>query len=41
MLSDGGLKLADGINLPLLLEESLPAQTDQEDFSEDFVEAIV
>ncbi len=33
--------MLDNLNLPLLLEESFPAQTDQEDFSEDFVEAIV
>ncbi|GAI70294.1 unnamed protein product, partial [marine sediment metagenome] len=39
--SDFVSSMLDNLNLPLLLEESFPAQTDQEDFSEDFVEAIV
>ncbi|MBA7690955.1 hypothetical protein ES703_99491 [subsurface metagenome] len=39
--SDFVSSMLDNLNLSLLLEESFPAQTDQEDFSEDFVEAIV
>jgi len=39
--SDFVSSMLDNLNLPLLLEESLPAQTNQEDFSEDFVDAIV
>ncbi|MBA7481155.1 hypothetical protein ES707_16625 [subsurface metagenome] len=39
--SDFVSSMLDNLDLPLLLEESLPAQTDQEDFSEDFVDAIV
>ncbi|MBA7576426.1 hypothetical protein ES708_18267 [subsurface metagenome] len=39
--SDFVSSMLDNLDLPLLLEESFPAQTDQEDFSEDFVDAIV
>jgi len=39
--SDFVSSMLDNLDLSLLLEEFFPAQTDQEDFSEDFVEAIV
>ena len=39
--SDFVSSMLDNLDLSLLLEESFPAQTDQEDFSEDFVDAIV
>ena len=39
--SDFVSSMLDNLNLSLLLAESLPAQTNQEGFSEDFVNAIV